>query len=225
MWTTDRSQRIEANLPLVHTLAARFVRRGEPFDDLVQVGVIGLIHAVDRFDPARGNSFEAYAIPTITGEIRRHLRDACAAVRLPRRASEERARLYGISVALEARDGRVPTVPEIAAAAGVTPAAVESALHPPRVEPLDDDLEYSWSSDPIAALVDGMALAAAVRKLPTRERRVVLLTFYGECSQRRVADQLGLSQVHVSRLLRSSLATLRTTLEEGPPVAGSVSQA
>ena len=225
MGTADRSRSIEAHLPLVRALAARYARRGEPFDDLVQVGVIGLIHAVDRFDPARGHSFEAYAIPTITGEIRRHLRDACAAIRVPRRAFEEHARVRRAAIDLEARTGRRPTAREIAVAAGVSLATVDGMLRVPQVEPLEDGHDRRAQSDPIAALDDRIAVATALRALPPRERLVLLLTFYGDRSQRRIADELGLSQIHVSRLLRSALAKLQAALEEPGPVAGPVREA
>jgi RNA polymerase sigma-B factor len=170
-----RDRRIEAYLPLVRALARRFAWRGEPLDDLIQAGCIGLIHAVDRYDPVRG-SFEAYAIPTITGEIRRHLRDRGSLVRVPE-----------------------------GAALGV------------RIEPLAD--ADGPPADPIAAVIDRVAVAAALRTLPQHERRIVLLSFYGERTQRRIADDVGLSQIHVSRLLRRALERLRPALEDVAPVA------
>jgi RNA polymerase sigma-B factor len=212
-----RSQQIEAHLPLVRALALRFARRGEPLDDLIQAGSIGLIHAVDRYDPRRGHSFEAYAVPTITGEMRRHLRDACAAVRIPRRAAEEHALVRRTLVELEARTGRTPTAAELARAAAVSPRAVAVALDPPRVEPLPDP--DGPRTDPISELDDRLALDAALRALPLRERRILLLSFYGDRSQRCIADDVGLSQIHVSRLLRSALERLRPALEARDPVA------
>ena len=170
-----RDRQIEAYLPLVRALARRFAWRGEPLDDLVQAGCIGLINAVDRYDPARG-PFEAYAMPTITGEIRRHLRDRSALLRVPADAA----------VAV-------------------------------RIQPLEED--DGPPADPIAGVIDRVALTAALRTLPLHERRIVLLSFYGERSQRRIADDVGLSQIHVSRLLRRGLVRLRRSLEEGAPVA------
>jgi RNA polymerase sigma-B factor len=167
---TARSRQIEAHLPLVRSLARRFARRGEPLDDLIQAGCIGLIHAVDRYDPARG-PFEAYAVPTITGEIRRHLRDRCSLMRVP---------------------------------ADVTA--------PPRFHPIEDD--DGPPEDPIAGVEDRLALAAALRVLPLHERRIVLLSFYGERTQRRIAADVGLSQIHVSRLLRQALERLRPALDD-----------
>jgi RNA polymerase sigma-B factor len=219
MTAADRAELIEAHLPLVRTLALRFARRGEPLDDLVQAGAIGLIHAVDRYDPSRGNAFEAYAVPTITGEIRRHLRDRCAPVRIPRRAFEEHARIQRTQLELAALNGRQPSMSEIARAARVPLADVAAALDPPRVEPLDDRDDELAPEDPIGELHERLALASALRALPLRERRILLLSFYGERSQRRIADDMGLSQIHVSRLLRAALARLRSTLEDGVAVA------
>ena len=217
-----RRRTIESNLPLVRSLALRFARRGEPLDDLIQVGCVGLIHAVDRYDPRRG-PFEAYAVPTITGEIRRHLRDVCAGVRVPRRVAEDHARVYGARFELEARTGRAATAEELAHATGLSIATVASALDPPRVEPLHE--EEGAPADPIAALDDRLALLTAVRALPLRERRILMLSFYGERTQRGIADDVGLSQIHVSRLLRCALERLRAALEEAGPLAGPLGEA
>jgi RNA polymerase sigma-B factor len=181
MTTLARERLIEAHLPLVRALARRFAWRGEPLDDLVQVGCIGLIHAVDRYDPARG-PFEAYAVPTINGEIRRHLRDKSTVLRVP----------AGAAVAV-------------------------------RIEPLEEG--DGPPADPIAGVIDRLALNAALRTLPLHERRIVLLRFYGERTQRRIADDIGLSQIHVSRLMRRALERLRPVLEDGRPVAGPAGEA
>lgn len=178
--TQDRRRRIEANLPLVRTLAQRFARRGgEPLDDLVQAGCVGLIHAVDRFDPGRG-AFEAFAVPTITGEIRNHLRDRAGVIRAP------------------------------------------AAGRSPRVTLLDE--VDAPLADPMPVADDRIAVAAALRTLPLHERRVVVLWLYGGRSQRRIAADVGVSQIHVSRLLRRALARLRPVLDDGP-VAGPPSEA
>ena len=217
-----RRRTIEKHLPLVRAQALRFVRRGEPLEDLIQVGCVGLIRAVDRYDPRLG-PFEPYAIPTIVGEIRRHLRDSYPAVRVPRRAAEDYARVYRARCELEARTGQAPTPAELARATGVSLATVAGALDPPRLEPLGDD--DGAPDDPIAALDDRLALLSAVRTLPLRERRILLLSFYGERSQRGIADDVGLSQIHVSRLLRRALERLRSALEEPRPLAGPVGEA
>ena len=217
-----RRRTIESHLPLVRSVALRFARRGEPLEDLIQVGCVGLIHAIDRYDPRRG-PFEAYAVPTITGEIRRHLRDSCAGVHVPRRVTEEHARVYRARVELEARTGRAATQEELARATGLALSTVVSALDPPRVEPLRD--EEGAPADPMGELDDRLALLTAVRALPLRERRILLLSFYGGRSQRGIADDVGLSQIHVSRLLRRALERLRATLEEAGQLAGPVGEA
>jgi RNA polymerase sigma-B factor len=176
-----RDRQIEAHLPLVRALARRFAWRGEPVEDLVQAGCIGLIHAVDRYDPSRG-PFEAYAVPTITGEIRRHLRDRSGLVRVPE----------GAAVAV-------------------------------RIEPLEDD--DGPPADPIAGVIDRLALTAALRTLPLQERRIVLLSFYGERTQRGIADDVGVSQIHVSRLLRRALERLGPALDARDPVARPAAEA
>lgn len=176
-WCNDRDRDargrlIELHLPLVRALAHRFAYRGELLDDLVQVGAVGLIKAVDRFDPARGSSFAAYAVPTIVGEIRRHLRDRTQPLRLPRRDGD--ARLVVRSV------------------------------------PLDDDATLSPEAERGLELGEERVLIeAGLRALPRRQRRIVQLHYFGNVSQRGIAGQLGLSQVHVSRLLQDSLGKLR----------------
>lgn len=171
-----RRRLIEQHLPLVRGLAYRFVRDGEQLEDLVQVGSIGLIKAVDRYDPRRGSSLTAYAVPTIVGEIRRHLRDATQPLRVPR---------------------------------------ARRALGPVRAVPLE--LEAGAARDTAAERrlelgEERVLLASGLRTLATRERRIVQLHYFGELSQRRIAAELGLSQVHVSRLLRQSLGKLRTEI-------------
>jgi RNA polymerase sigma-B factor len=181
MTTPERERLIETHLPLVRALARRFAWRGEPLDDLIQAGSIGLIHAVDRYDPALG-AFEAYAVPTITGEIRRHLRDRGALLRVP----------AGAAIAV-------------------------------RVQPLEED--DGPPADPIAGVIDRVALTAALRSLPVHERRVVVLSYYGERTQRRIADDVGISQIQVSRLIRRALDRMRPALEDGRVVARPAAEA
>lgn len=167
---------IEQHLPLVRVLASRFVRHGEQLDDLAQIGAVGLIKAVDRFDPTRGSSLVAYAVPTILGEIRRHLRDGARPVRLP-------------------RDGWTHT--------------------PVRAVPLDVEAEAARDAAAERRLELGeerILIARGLRKLARRERRIVGLRYFGGLSQRRIAAELGLSQVHVSRLLDQSLGKLRAEI-------------
>ena len=165
---------IEQHLPLVRTIARRFTNRGEPFEDLVQVGAVGLIKAVDRFDSRRGVTLGAYAAPTIAGEIQRHLRDRATLIRIPRDAGEEAAA------------ARFPLPLEVAGGSQ-----------------LDDAAERGLTRSEDRALV-----ASGLRILPQRERQVVQLRYYGDLTQRGIAAQLGISQVHVSRLLRDSLGRL-----------------
>jgi RNA polymerase sigma-B factor len=179
----ERHRLIEQHLPLVRAIARRFAHRGESHDDLVQVGAVGLINAVDRFDPGRGVTLGAYAAPTIAGEIQRHLRDRVPLIRVPRDAGEE------------ARAARFPL-------------PLDSAE---RFEP-DRAAEAGLAESEARALV-----ATGLRALPRRERRLLELRYYGDLSQRRIADQLGISQVHVSRLLRESLGRLGREL--GRPAA------
>jgi RNA polymerase sigma-B factor len=171
-----RRQLIEQHLPLVRALASRFVYDGEQLDDLVQVGSVGLIKAVDRFDPRRGSSLRAYAIPTIVGEIRRHLRDGTQPLRVPR---------------------------------------AQRALGPVRAIPLELEADTARDAAAERGLELGeerVLLASGLRTLARRERRIVHLRYYGGLSQRRIAAELGLSQVHVSRLLRQSLGKLRSEI-------------
>jgi RNA polymerase sigma-B factor len=165
---------IEQHLPLVRTIARRFTHRGESFEDLVQVGAVGLINAVDRFDPGRGVTLGAYAAPTIAGEIQRHLRDRTTLIRIPRAAGDE-------------------------AAAARFPLPLEAAGS----SQADDAAERG-----LARSEDRVLVALGLRALPRRERQVVQLRYYGDLSQRGIAAQLGISQVHVSRLLRDSLGRL-----------------
>lgn len=177
-----RRQLIERHLPLVRAVARRFAHRGESLEDLVQVGAVGLIKAVDRFDPSRGVTLGSYAAPTIAGEIRHHLRDRGTLIRLPRNA--EHGPPAQTSLPLEATIERWPD------------AAAERGLE--RSE-------------------DRALLAGGLQALPIRERRIVQLHYYGGLSQRGIAAELGISQVHVSRLLQASLGKLRVEL--GRPAA------
>lgn len=163
-----RRQLIERHLPLVRALARRFSAQGEPLEDLAQVGAVGLIKAVDRFDPSRGSSFTAYAVPTVVGEIRRHLRNARDPVHVPRSDQE----------------------------AGVLVRAV----------PLDEE---SASTALDQSGDERIVIERGLRALPRRQRRIVRLHYFANLSQRGIASELGLSQVHVSRLLHDSLGKLR----------------
>jgi RNA polymerase sigma-B factor len=210
-----RRELIERHLPLVRAVVHRFAGRGEPLDDLVQVGAVGLIKAVDRFDPSRGVSLAAYAVPTIQGEIRRHLRDSAQPLRVPRARQALAAQLAERRDALTAERGRPPTLAELAAATGRPVEEVGDALRPIRSLPLDACVATARDSAAERRLELGEERAlieSGLRNLGRRERRIVRLRYFGGMSQRRIAAEVGLSQVHVSRLLRESLGTLRREL-------------
>jgi RNA polymerase sigma-B factor len=214
-------------MPLVRALAMRYAGRGEPLDDLVQVGSIGLIKAVDRFDVDRGVDFASYAVPTIVGEIRRHFRDKAWAMHVPRRLKELSLRLSRVLDQLTTELGRSPTIAELAEAAGVAEEeaidALDSmnaystrSLHAPFEESTDDSLAEKLGVDETgyAEVEDGTLVAAGLDSLDERERQIVELRFFEEMTQSQIASEIGISQMHVSRLLRRALATMRGRIEE-----------
>jgi RNA polymerase sigma-B factor len=213
-------------MPLVRALASRYAGRGEPLEDLVQVGALGLIKAVDRFDVDRGVEFSSYAVPTIVGEIRRHFRDKAWAMHVPRRLKELSVRLSRVLDELTTALGRSPTVPELAEATGVEEEdvidALDSAhaystrsLHAPFGDEGEDNLfDKLGVEDPGYVEVEESALVTAgLEALDERERRIVELRFFDEMTQSQIASELGISQMHVSRLLRRALATMRGRIE------------
>ena len=214
-------------MPLVRALASRYAGRGEPLEDLVQVGSIGLIKAVDRFDVDRGVDFASYAVPTIVGEIRRHFRDKAWAMHVPRRLKELSLRLSRVLDQLTTELGRSPTIAELAKAAGVEEEeaidALDSmnaystrSLHAPFEEGSDDTLSEKLGTDEAGygEVEDGALVAAGLDALDERERRIVELRFFEEMTQSQIASEIGISQMHVSRLLRRALATMRGRIEE-----------
>jgi RNA polymerase sigma-B factor len=209
-----RAQLVENHLPLVRAVASRFAGRGEQFDDLVQVGSIGLIKAVDRFQPDRGVAFAAYAVPTIRGEISHHLRDRTSVVRISSRMRELRTRLNRVSDELSRRLGRQPSLAEVAAAAGVDESRVALAFRP---EPsLTDELDEVGAA-PADAYEDcdrRTALAEAMRALSETERQVVYRRFFEDSTQAEIARELGLSQMQVSRMVRQAVKKMREVLED-----------
>lgn len=221
-----RNRLIEAYLPIARQEAARLRGRGEPLDDLVQVAQLGLLKAVERFDPTRGVPFAAYARPTIAGELRRHFRDTTWSVRVPRRLKDLHVRLGRTSAELTQRLGHRPSATELASelhcsvdevleamdlASAYRPAsldAVATDTHPAS----DPPAEESFAE--IAGAVDRVAVRQLLVDLPTRERTIVYLRFFAHLSQSEIAQRVGMSQVHVSRLLRSSLLILQARLAE-----------
>ena len=223
-----RDELVRLHLPLVEHLARRFAGRGEPLDDLVQVGTIGLIKAVDRFDTERGVEFSTYATPTIVGEIKRHFRDKGWAIRVPRRLQELRLTLTGATEDLSHALGRAPTVAELAAKIGVSEEVVLEGLESANAYSTvsldagaDGDGGTATVLDSIGGddeALDGVVYRESLRpllaKLPSRERHILMLRFFRGMTQSQIAAEVGISQMHVSRLLAKTLAELREGLVE-----------
>jgi RNA polymerase sigma-B factor len=223
-----RRELIEQHMPLVRALARRYAGRGEPLEDLVQVGSIGLIKAIDRFDLTRGERLDAFAVPYVTGEIRRSLRDEPWPVRVPRRLQELSGALRQPSRELAARLRRPPTDAELAVRAGMSTSDVSEALRAgnARVPVPLPEFETAGGADGrpdglTSTAWDGFEpsearcmLASGFRALDQRERRILHLRFYAELPQAQIAERVGLSQIHVSRLIRDGLKKLRAELNE-----------
>jgi len=214
----SQDQLIEAHLPLVRAIARRYAGRGEDLEDLVQLGAVGLIKASKRFDPNRGVAFGAFATPAIEGEIRRHLRDQAAPLRIPRKLERMSAELRRSDSELSATLGRSPTVNELASALGVDESDVERALKADQarasisISPEDSAVDLSADSKELGDSDDRLLLAGSVRALDERERRIVFLRFHADMTERQIARELDISQAHVSRLLTGALAKLRNEL-------------
>ncbi|HKA70139.1 MAG TPA: RNA polymerase sigma factor SigF [Actinomycetes bacterium] len=224
--TALREKLVEVHLPLVEHLARRFRNRGEPLDDLIQVATIGLIKSVDRFDPSRGVEFSTYATPTIVGEIKRHFRDKGWAVRVPRRLQELRLSLTSATAELSQQHGRAPTVAELAAHLRLSEDDVLEGLESANAySTLSLDVPEQGEQDsPLVAdslgaedeELEGVeyreSLKPLLAKLPPREKKILLLRFFGNMTQSQIAEEIGISQMHVSRLLARTLAQLRQDL-------------
>ena len=226
-----RDRLVEELMPLVRSLARRYAGRGEPLEDLVQVGAIGLIKAIDRFDLERGVELSTYAVPTILGEIRRHFRDRSWGVHVPRRMKELSLRVSRVVDDLSSELGRSPTVAEIATAAEVEEEDVIEALETARAHtptslsiPVDASGELTLidllGEDEVGyeALERGSVVRTGLDELDERERRIVVLRFLHGLTQSEIAAELGISQMHVSRLLRRSLAAMHGRLADGEGV-------
>jgi RNA polymerase sigma-B factor len=217
----------QLHLPLVEYLAKRFRDRGEPLDDLVQVGSVGLLKAIDRFDLERGVEFSTYATPTIVGELKRYFRDKGWAIRVPRRLQELSLRMNKLVAQLTQHHGRAPTVAEIAEAAGVTEEEVLEALESGQAYSTtsldapsgeEDDaalrLERIGEEDVAIENLEYFAsLAPLIEQLAERERRILYLRFFKGMTQSKIAEEVGISQMHVSRLLTRVLAFLREGMQ------------
>lgn len=215
----ERERLIESHLPLVRAIARRYDGRGEPLEDLVQVGAMALVRASDRFDPERGVAFASFATPAIEGEIQRHLGDRSGSVRIPREVRRMSGRLRRARTQLSASLGRPPTLEELASALGVEPEELEPALQAERArepssEMSDDAIESTRDAGSLQATDDRLLLAASSQVLDERERRIVLLRFHADLTEREIAREVGISQAQVSRVLSRALTKLRGALED-----------
>ena len=226
-----REQLIEQYMSLVRSLARRYAYRGEQLEDLVQIGAIGLIKAIDRFDVDRGVELTTYATPNIIGEIKRHFRDRGWSVRVPRGLQELNIQLSRLLEELTVQLSRSPTIAELAKAAEVTDEEVLEALESGRAysslslsvgasqdeEGELDPLESLGTEEPRYALTEDLAvLAPGFRVLDERERQILHLRFFEGLTQSQIAQQVGISQMHVSRLIRRSLDKIRAEIAVEP---------
>ena len=223
-----RAELVTAHLSVAEHIARRFSGRGESYDDLVQVARVGLINAVDRFEPERGSDFLSYAVPTIMGEVRRHFRDASWSVRVPRRLKELHLQIGQISGELGQRLGRAPTPTEIARALDLPVDEVSEGLQAGNAytaisvdKPANDHSESASLVDTLGeedgaleSVENHEALRPLLQELPARERTILMLRFFGNMTQTQIAKRVGISQMHVSRLLAQTLHHLRDKLVE-----------
>jgi RNA polymerase sigma-B factor len=222
-----RAKLVTGFLPVAQHIARRFSNRGEPLDDLVQVATVGLINAIDRFSPERGSDFFSFAVPTISGEVRRHFRDLGWSMRVPRRLKDLHVSINGVVSELAQQLGRAPRPSEIADRLGVPVGDVLEGLEASeayRSSSLDEMLSSEKGSATVGELVGAadaeldrvdsrQALRPVLAELAPRERTIVLLRFFGNMTQTQIAEEVGISQMHVSRLLSQTLDLLRTRLD------------
>ncbi|MFJ9870781.1 RNA polymerase sigma factor SigF [Streptomyces sp. NPDC101165] len=221
-----RDELVRLWLPMAERIAVRFRGRGESLEDLYQVAALGLVKAVDHYDPARGRAFEAYAVPTVTGEIKRHFRDHMWTLHVPRRVQDLRNRVRGaLKEMAQTTPGRAPTVAEIAAHTELSEAEVCAGMEALECfSALSLDAEVSGTegyalgdslgeADPgFDLVVDRASVKPCLQALPERERIILYLRFFDGMTQSRIAQQLGISQMHVSRLLSACFERLREEL-------------
>lgn len=220
-----RARVIEKNLPMANRLARRYAGRGELFDDLAQVAALALVKAVDGYDPSRQIPFPGYAVPTIVGALKRHFRDTAWGMRVARPTQELAREVVAATGELSQQQGRSPTPAELAdylhvhaddirAAMSASQAYHLASLNAPRAGTDSVDLiDVIGGIDPHYAYIDDhLSLWPLLAALPPRERRILTMRFFGQMTQTRIAVEVGLSQMHVSRLLRQSLAQLRAAM-------------
>lgn len=225
---TLRDELVAGHLPVARHIARRFAHRGEPQDDLEQVAVLGLIQAIDRYQPDRGSDFLSFAVPTITGEVRRHFRDHAWAMRVPRRLKDLHVTLGTAISELSQRLGRAPTATELSKQLDLPREEILEGLEAAaayRSSSLNDLLTADQDAPALEGVVGEAdaeldrveyrtTLAPLLDQLPDRERAILKLRFFGGMTQSQIAHQVGLSQMHVSRLLSRTLARLRSELRE-----------
>ena len=232
--TATRDDLVGKYLPLVRSLCRRFTHSGEPLEDLVQVGTIGLLKAIQKFDPDRGTRFKSFAIPVIVGEIKNYFRDHGWAVKVPRKLQTNRMAVGRAVDRLSQILGRSPIVSEIAQEIGITEDQVYDAMEvelygrPLSLDaPCDQEstrdastlMEYVGAEDPqFDHMMDRLDLSSCIRVLDRRESKIIYLKFYSGLTQTEIADRLGISQMHVSRLQRTALVKLKLT--PNPPKDG-----
>ncbi|MDN3358750.1 SigB/SigF/SigG family RNA polymerase sigma factor [Actinomadura sp. DC4] len=228
-----RREEIRSELVVMHTslarhIAGRYARRGEALEDIEQAAMLGLVKAINRYDPEVGQRFLSYAAPTMTGEVKRHFRDRTWSMRMPRPLQELRLLLRNARQDFLREHGRPPTVPEVAELLGVTEdEAVEvigasDAYRPVSLDsPVTDEDGGATLGDLIGdddheleLIVDRNALRPMLEQLPERERAILIHRFFGNKTQTEIAELLGISQMHVSRLITRSLAALKRRLLE-----------
>jgi RNA polymerase sigma-B factor len=230
--TDDRALRdaiVEDYLWLARHLARRFQGRGEPSDDLIQVASFALVKAVDRFDPAQNVRFSTFAMPTILGELRRHFRDRTWSMRVSRRLKDLHLELRAATEALTHDHGRAPSIDELADALDTTPEEVLEAMEagatyrtgsidqgPPGAEG-DEGIIPATDHEELESAPERVDVEQALQSLSKRDQRVLHLRYHLDMTQSEIAEVVGVSQVHVSRILRSSLATLAEHLDVEPP--------
>jgi RNA polymerase sigma-B factor len=216
-----RDELAERLLPFVHSLARRYAHHSEPMDDLIQVGSIGLLNAIDRYDPDSGTAFSSFAVPTILGEIKRHFRDRTWSVRVPRSLQELSARIQAAETDLERRLGRSPTAAELAAELGtdveelLNARAAGAGRHTVSLDRTrdGDDADGQTIRDRLTVTEPGFraaenSVAALTKGLSERTREILRLRFEEDLTQADIALEMGLSQMHVSRLIRTALAEM-----------------
>lgn len=219
-----RQEIVRAWLPMAERIAGRFRNRGESSEDLRQVAALGLVKAVGRYDPGLGTAFESYAVPTVTGEIKRHFRDHMWTLHVPRRVQDLRNRVrFARQDLTQTASSHAPTVAEIAAKAGMSEDEARAGLEALDsfttlsldVEPQGGEDGYALrdtigSTDPaLDVVIDREAVKPQLKALPERERAILYLRFFGDMTQSGIAEQLGISQMHVSRLISRSCARMR----------------